>query len=224
MARKRSRMHKRYGRKRKHHSDGGGGGYRANPPLFADLAEFVGPGFLSFAATRFLTRVATVQLAIRKPSWGKHAGAVTSIAAFLGAWWGASRWKVTAKYTTPIVVGSAIAALQSLIQLYIPKLGWLISDATPDVEQLKLAANGGRPQLPPDLEYVDDDDPNLYTYNDQYDAGRYSASNGQAAQAAKAAGASPAAQKIAKEEDMLADLGLAEDDVGDLNLGSLGAN
>ncbi len=218
MARKKRRIHKRYGRKRRHSDGGGGGGYKSNPPLMSDLAEFVLPGFAAFAATRFLTRVAAVQLAKRKPSWGKHAGAITSIGAFVAAWWGAGRVKFTAKYHTPIVVGAALAAIQSLIQLYIPKLGWMLSDATPEMDSLKLAS-GNRPELPADLEYVDDDDPNAYVYNDSYDAGVYG-KNGNGTKTAS----SPATSKIAQEEDMLKDLGLAEDELGDVNLGSLGAN
>ncbi len=216
MARKR-RLHKRYGRKR----NGDGGGFKSNPPLLTDLAEFVGPGFAAFAATRFVTRVAAVQLAKKKPSWGKHAGAVASVASFLAAWFGAHRIKFTEKYHTPIVVGSAIAMFQSLIQLYIPKLGWMLADASPEIAELKVGGTVQRAQLPADLEYVDDEDPNAYTYNDSYDPGRY-AKNGTGA--GTTAAPSSAANKVAAEEDMLADLGLAEDDLGELNLGSLGAN
>lgn len=214
MARKR-RMHKRYGRKHRQSKEGNGG-YRRNPPLLTDLAEFIGPGFAGFAATRLITRIAAVQLAKRKPSWGKHAGALASLAAFAAAWWGAGRIKFTAKYHMPIVVGSAIAALQSIIQLYIPKLGWMITDASTEIESLQMnGAQTAARQLPADLEYVEDDDPNAYTYNDSYDAGRY----GKTASSPT----SPAAAKVAKEDDMLSDLGLDETDLGDLNLGSLGA-
>lgn len=216
MARKR-RMHKRYGRKRR--NPGGGGAPKSNPPLLTDLAEFIGPGFAAFAATRFVTRVASVQLAKKRPSWGKHAGAITSIAAFVAAWLGAHRLKWTEKYHTPIVVGSALAALQSIIQLYIPQLGWMLSDATPEINDLKISGTAQRAELPADLEYVDDEDPGAYTYNDSYDPGRY-AKNG----ATTSTASSPQASKVAAEEDMLADLGLGEDDLGELNLGSLGAN
>lgn len=217
MARKR-RLHRRYKKTRR--ESGGDGGFRRNPPLVSDLAEFIAPGFAGFAATRLLTRIAAVQLAKKKPSWGKHAGAVTSIASFLLAWWGAGRFKYTAKHSTPIVVGSALAALQSLIQLYIPKLGWLIADASPDINDLRLSSPQ-TPQLPPDLEYVDDEDPNEFVYNDSYDPGRYATSSGGAGTTAAPAGT---AARAKQEEDMLSDLGLAEDDLGEINLGSLGAN
>lgn len=210
MARKR-RLHKRYGKKR---SESSKSLLRSNPPLFRDVAEFIAPGFASFAATRFLTRIASVQLARRKPSWGKHAGAITSVASFAAAWFGAHRVKFLERYHTPIVVGSAIAALQSIIQLYIPKLGWMIADASPDMtDDLKLADSGGQQPLPAGVELLDDD-PNLYTYNDSFDNGRHTPVSAPAAHAQA---------KAATEEDLLSDLNLG-DDAGslDVNLGSLG--
>lgn len=146
---------------------------KSNPPLFTELLEFVGPGFAAFAATRLGTRIATTQVAKLKPSMSKHAGAGISVAAFLAAWFLAHRVKFLEKYHTPITVGAAIAALQSLIQLYIPKLGWMVADASPELDAAAIAA--ATPQLAavnPDLQQVDDD-PNEYTYNDSYDAGRY---------------------------------------------------
>lgn len=142
-----------------------------------DLVEWVGPGFGGFAVTRFATRVAATQIAQRKPSWGKHAGAGVSIGAFLAAWFLAGRLKWLSKYHTPIVVGSAIAAIQSLIQLYIPKLGWMVADASPELDaqsQSQMAA-AQNPVAALNLQPTNED-PNEYTYNDSYDAGRYAPS------------------------------------------------
>jgi hypothetical protein len=164
----RSRLHKRYVK------NPCGGAFKSNPPLFTELLEFVGPGFAAFAATRFGTRIATTQVAKLKPNMGKHAGAWISVAAFLAAWFLGHKVKFLEKYHTPITVGAAIAALQSLIQLYIPKLGWMVADASPELDAAAVAA--ATPQLAavnPNLQEVDDD-PNEYTYNDSYDAGRYS--------------------------------------------------
>jgi hypothetical protein len=165
----RSRLHKRYTK-----NPCGGGVLKSNPPLFTELLEFVGPGFAAFAATRFGTRIATTQVAKLKPNMGKHAGAGISVAAFLAAWFLGHKVKFLEKYHTPITVGAAIAALQSLIQLYIPKLGWMVADASPELDAAAIAA--ATPQLAavnPNLQQIDDD-PNEYTYNDSYDAGRYS--------------------------------------------------
>jgi hypothetical protein len=164
-----ARLHRRY-KKRRSRRTTADPAPRRNPPLFSDLAEWVGPGFASFALTRFTTRVAATQIAAKKPSWGRHVGAGVSIGAFLAAWFLAHRVKWLAKYHTPITVGAAIAALQSLIQLYIPKLGWMVSDASPELAAADVSASQlAAPQLIPVNE-----DPNEYTYNDTFDAGRFS--------------------------------------------------
>lgn len=165
----RSRLHKRYVKNP----------YRPNPPLVTDILEQAIPGFASFAGTRFVTRVVATQVAKRAPSWGKHAGAVASVSSFLAAWFLAHRWKFTAKYHTPIVVGSFLATLQSLIQLYIPALGWMIADATPELlvagDQQLVAQDRQLAQL---RMQPTDEDPNAFVYNDEYDAGRYAGAQG----------------------------------------------
>lgn len=165
----RSRLHKRYRKHRRNPGDGP----KANPPLMQDVFEWIGPGFAGFAATRFLSHVAATQIAKHKPSLGKHAGALASVGSFLAAWFLANKWKPIAKYQMPLVVGAGLAAAQSLLQLYVPKLGILVSDASPHVgliaqEKRRLQNGGIRPE---DLTPVDDD-PNEYTYNDEFDAGR----------------------------------------------------
>lgn len=166
----RSRLHRRYVKNPSSEP-------RHNPPLFTDIVEFVAPGFAGFAITRFATRVAATQIEQRKPSWGKHAGAAASLASFLGAWLLAHKWKWLEKYHTPIVVGSAIAALQSLIQLYLPKLGWMVADATPELEAT--AATEGQLTATPEMQLQPvDEDPNEYVYNDAYDSGRYGRPSG----------------------------------------------
>lgn len=177
MARK--RLQRRFRRRRSSRSESRPSP-KHNPPLFTDLAEFIAPGFAGFAATRFLTYVATNQVAKRKPDWGKHAGAGVSVGAFLAAWYLAGKVKYLAKYQTPLVVGAGIAALQTLIQLYIPKLGWMVGDPTAALEGSAvgmLSATSGQQFSPNDLQVIDDD-PSLYTYNDSYDAGRYGRSSG----------------------------------------------
>lgn len=163
-------LHRRYRKKRK---GGGESSPRHNPPLIQELAEFIGPGFAAFAATRFGTRIAAQMIAKKKPAWAKHAGAIASVGSFLAAWLLAHRLKWSAKYQTPIAVGAGIAALQSVIQLYIPKLGWMVADASPEIAAAP--AQAAPQQLPRGFEYVDED-PAAYTYNDNYDAGRYASS------------------------------------------------
>src|SRR5574337_1118939 len=99
------RRYKGRKKRRKSREDGGGSRPRSNPPLFTDLVEFVGPGFAAFAVSRFGTRILATQVGQRKPSWGKHAGGVAAVSAFLGAWLLAHRVRMLEKYHTPIVVG-----------------------------------------------------------------------------------------------------------------------
>ncbi len=204
-----ARLHRRYKKRRTRTSDPAP---RRNPPLFTDLAEWVGPGFASFAATRFATRVAATQIAAKKPSWGKHVGAGVSIGAFLAAWFLAHRVKFLAKYHTPITVGAAIAALQSLIQLYIPKLGWMVADASPELAAAAVDASTA-PQLMPVHE-----DPNEYTYNDTFDAGRFSKTG----LPPRTAGETPPIIAQRPGEDDLSDLQI--DDAIGQNLGVFSAN
>lgn len=170
-----ARLHRRYKHRktRRTSSDPAPRSPRRNPPLMTDMVEWVAPGFGGFAVTRFLTRVAATQIEKRKPSWGKHAGALASVASFLSAWYLANRWKLLAKYHTPITVGAAIAGIQSLIQLYIPKLGWMVADASPELDATAAGALSAPTAQQLNLVPVHDD-PNEYTYNDAYDAGRYS--------------------------------------------------
>jgi hypothetical protein len=204
----RSRLHRRYVKK----------AFKANPPLFTDLVEFVVPGFGGFAATRFVTRVAMTQVAQRAPSWGKHAGAVASVGAFLAAWFLAHKWKWLERWHTPIVVGSAIAAGQSLLQIYAPNLlGWVVSDATPE-----LAAGTAQSALTtPDHQLAQlhlqptNEDPNEFTYNDSYDAGRYS---GQQGPGSMKVGPMPAANQAQQSATDGSDLAI-DDAIGTANLG-----
>lgn len=164
------RLHRRYRSRRSSE----GGSPRHNPPLLAELAEFIGPGFAAFAATRFGTRIASQTIAKKKPSWGKHAGAVASVGSFLAAWLLAHRVKWLEKYATPIAVGAGIAAAQSLIQLYIPKIGWMVSDASPQLAAAASPQQIAKPAVPDQFEVVDED-PAAYQYNDTYDAANYAA-------------------------------------------------
>jgi len=142
---------------------------------------------------------------------------VTSVVSFLAAWFLAHRVKWIEKYHTPVVVGSAIAAIQSIIQLYLPTLGWVIADATPEIAaatttaQNQLAAQSQAAMLQPT-----DEDPNEFTYNDAFDAGRYGVSSG-----GKVTNAGPQASPPAQGD--LSDLAI-DDAIGAANLGVFATN
>lgn len=208
----RSRLNRRY--KRKAHRNPAPP--RSNPPVWTEIAEFAGPGFGGFAASRFLTRVATTQIAKRAPSWGKHAGAAAAVGSFLAAWFLANRWKWLERYHTPIVVGSAIAAMQSLIQLYLPALGWIVADASPEIaaadQSLSVATAPQNMHLLPT-----NDDPNEFTYNDSFDAGRYGAHQHQTSPTT--AGTGPGGPAPSDMSDLAID-----DVIGQANLGVFANN
>lgn len=196
------RFSKRYGRKRRRSSDDSGG-LKRNPPLMSDVFEWVGPGFAGFAVGRFGTRVAASLISKHKPSLGRHAGGGAAVLAFLAAWYLAGKWKAISKYQMPLVVGAGIAALQSLIQLYIPKLGWMVAYSTPEITEPAQQA------LPEGTEILDDD-PNLYTYDDRYEPAR--PRRRRQANQASSAPATTEQAKVAAEEDLLQDLFTEDDD------------
>lgn len=201
----RSRLHRRYVKA------------RSNPPLFRDILEFVGPGFAAFAATRFVSYVSATQIAKRAPKWGKHAGAVTAVGSFLGAWFLAHRVKFLEKYHTPIVVGAALAGLQSLIQLYIPQLGWMLADPTPEMAQQQELSVPSMSQM---ALQPTDEDPNEFVYNEAFDAGRMSpVKSPPIYQAPPKAGPAKVPPTSAPAPD---DMGI--DDLGDEDLGVFSQN
>jgi hypothetical protein len=158
---------------------------KSNPPVMTDIVEYIVPTFAAFALDRFVTRIAAVQIAKRWPKYARHAGAIASIGTFGAAWFGAHRVKYLEKYHNQIVIGTGIAAAQSLIQIYLPQLGWMVSDCSPDLPAAKAtaAANAMAASTAPLLASMQAAAPpqgfkpttanEWYSYNDAYDAGSY---------------------------------------------------
>lgn len=185
----------------------------SNPPLFMDLVEFIGPGFGAFAATRMATRVASIQIAKRWPSMATHAGVAAGVGSFLAAWLLAHRVKFLERFHTPIVVGAGIAALQSTIQLYFPKLGWMVADASPEIASTTDTTTAlPAPTAGDDFEDVTATEQGWHMYNDAHDAGRYEQQGRQRQQPRRPA-SSPAAKpaQAATDNDDLYDI-MGEDD------------
>ncbi len=149
--------------------------YRRNPAVdWTETAKQLGYGAAGFAVSRFATRVAAVQVAKWKPDLAKHAGVGAGILSFLAALFLAKRTKYTDRYANEITLGTGIALAQTLIQTYLPQLGWMVSDASADqvaaaaATQAKLAAPQSTGLLP------DDEDDDVWGgYNDAYDHGRF---------------------------------------------------
>jgi hypothetical protein len=161
-----------------------------------------------------LSYVAATQVARRNPSWGKHIGAVAAGGSFLAAWLLAHRVKFLEKHHTPIVVGSAIAAIQSLVQLYLPQLGWMLADPSMQVEQAKLGA-AATSQLA-ELHPVNLD-PNEYTYNDAFDPGRLAevATPKRTPTGPATSGQTPPIRQQMTEDDIISDAIGGGDEFGD---------
>lgn len=154
----------------------------SNPPLLSDLVEYALPGLGGFILTKFVANLASSQIAKRWPRFAKHAGAVSSLTSFLGAWWFGHKVKFLARWHSPIVVGSGIATAHNLIQIYFPeKLAWMVGSprqaavqalVAEQQKQARIAPVSSAPALPDHLEELTDD-PAWYTFNDSYDGGRY---------------------------------------------------
>jgi hypothetical protein len=223
MARKRRRLHRRY-RNRDRSERSERPTPRRNPPPLTELAEFVLPGLGGFAATRLLTRIVAVQVAKRKPKWARHAAAATSIASFLGAWYGGNRVKFLEPYHQPIVVGAGLGAIVNLVQIYFPRLGWILSDPTAEMDasanaaDLLPAASVEQQLAAAQLQPVNDD-PGWYTFDDKYDAGRYAKETGASAPIQNGAPQTGAQQRVADEDDLLADLAIDGNGASAVNMG-----
>lgn len=155
---------------------------KSNPPLLTDLVEWGVPAGASFAVTRLLTKLGVMLIAKKWPSKAKHGGAAASVGAFAVLYYLSTKWKWLTRYQGPAVAGSAIGTVVNLLQLYVPKVGWLVGDPTEltagGTAASKAVAQGAQAaQLPAGMEEIEDD-PSWYTYNDAYDAGRYNAQPG----------------------------------------------
>ncbi len=105
---------------------------RSNPPIGRDLAHVILPGFAAYAVTRFLSRIVYMLVQKRYPRAGKHVAAAAAAAGFGAAWLLAHRVKKLEGYHDGIVVGSGIAALQTVARTYLPgKYAYIVSDYHP---------------------------------------------------------------------------------------------
>lgn len=174
-----------------------------------DAGMFVGVGFAGFAAGRFVTRAVSLQVAKRSEKWAKHAGVAGGLVTFLAATFLARRWKVTEKYQTELQVGAGMALAQTIVQTYLPQLGWIVSDCNPQLPSATAAtAEQSAAASPQSTGFLpDDEDDDAYPYNDAYDHGRFS----KPPQPAAPRAAAPPPPEDESVDDMLADL----DDVDD---------
>lgn len=153
---------------------------RHNPPLATDVAEYMLPGAAAFVAARVATRIVATQIAKRYPRVAKHAGALAAVGTFAAAWLGAHRVKQLEKYHHPIVIGTGLAAAQSLLQIYLPSIGKLVGEPLP-VETKAIPSRPAAPQVmqqiavpaPTPAGFTPTTANEWYAYNDAFDAGSY---------------------------------------------------
>lgn len=105
---------------------------RHNPDL--DAAEFTEkalPGGVAYAGTRFLS-YATYRIAEKKaPTIAKHIAVGASVAAAGLAWAFGHRIKQLEKYYEPILIGTSVAAVQGILQSYLPQYSYFLDSPAP---------------------------------------------------------------------------------------------
>ncbi len=112
---------------------------RKNPSLTSNVSDFVsssevgqdiihsiGPGVGSYAAIRLAGRLARATVGQKFPAYSKHIGAGGSLMAFLASYYAIKKVRALKRYEMPILVGGGVALIQTLIQLYLPGLAWLL--------------------------------------------------------------------------------------------------
>jgi hypothetical protein len=103
-----------------------------------DLGMQVGAGFAGYTTTRFLMRAAYSQAVKRWPKLAKHIGVLTSAVGATGVYFGTKYWEKAEDYHYSATIGAGIAVLQSVLQTYVPGLGWIVSDMDPSQYTPKL--------------------------------------------------------------------------------------
>lgn len=126
----------------------------AENPEFS-LIVHGGAAFASYAATRVVGRIANGLVSRKSPTWGKHAGAVASLGAVGALWMTSQRVESLKPHREALLIGALIAAMQSLVQTYLPAYGWILGDAAQP--QLAPAATGEYPSVEPITEDMLDD-------------------------------------------------------------------
>lgn len=99
-----------------------------NPAFWQDSYELILPGVVAYGGTRIAGRIAYRLARKKSPKLAKHVGPWTSVAVAGLAWYAVHKWETFAKYYTPVVVGATIAAIQGLVQTYLPQWGWVLND------------------------------------------------------------------------------------------------
>lgn len=127
-----------------------------NPPASQDFLHTILPGFGAYATTRLISRIVWVISSKRLPRVAKHVSAASTILAFVSVWLLGHKVKRLTRYHDSLIVGSGIAALQTMARTYIPRYGWIVSDPRQEDMRLPAPLPPSQPMLPqqPEDEYT----------------------------------------------------------------------
>jgi hypothetical protein len=118
-----------------------------NPPFWQDVWNELLPATIGYSATRIAGRIGFKLAKRRSLTWARHVGPWTSVATAGIGWWAIHRNPEWEKRYHSGVIGAMIAALQGLLQSYLPQWGWILNDYHLD-DQMQLgpgAAPGTAP-------------------------------------------------------------------------------
>lgn len=97
-----------------------------------ELATNIGAGFAGYAGTRLLSRMAYAQAVKRFPNASPYVHVAAAALGAAGVYFGTKHWSKAQDYHESASIGAGIALLQTAIQTFVPKFGWIVADVTPD--------------------------------------------------------------------------------------------
>lgn len=100
--------------------------------LTSEIADFgirAGAGFAGYTANRFLSRAVFTTMAKKNPKLAKALAVAAGFGGAFGIHFAGEKIEKIADYKDEILLGAAIAAIQTAGQAYLPpRLNWIISD------------------------------------------------------------------------------------------------
>jgi len=121
---------------------------RKNPtPAVVQAAVGVAAGFGGYAVNRFLSRIVYSLVLKKRPKLAGHALVGTSALATVLTYFVTRYWQRVSDYHEYASLGSGVAFVQTAVQTYVPRLGWVVSDVRPEqyasAKEMTVEATGG---------------------------------------------------------------------------------
>lgn len=110
-----------------------------NPPWGQDLMELILPGIAAYASVRVAGRIACKLGNRKSKKLGKHLSPLCAILVAAGEWLAVHKIQRLKQYHAGVVIGSSIAAAQTVLQTYVPQYSWILNDYHLDEVNAKLA-------------------------------------------------------------------------------------